>query len=129
MPGSIGTITGDTFAKSGQTVMGRIYGHAGTAITQVSLSAVAYTVTRVASDKSESVTGQGSLTISDVVFDTLQDDDPRWEIDDTGYNFAALIPASCFQEGGQFHRIAIKFTPATGEVFYQLWTTRPTEVD
>jgi hypothetical protein len=76
------------------------------------------------------------LTISDVIFDALQQADPRWIQDSAltpgsdgayGYNFAWMVPASLLaytntfdvQDNPVTHRIRadVKFTPVTGEPF------------
>lgn len=124
---SIGVITGLTVANSGVTCMGRIYGNAGTLITQASLSAITYAVTIIAEDDTETDGTTGTLTISSVVFDTLQTSDPRWSVDSTGYNFLATIPASAFTRanGGLRHRVDIEFTPSSGEAFVITYQSRP----
>ncbi len=120
MPGTLGKITGSIMRKSGATVAGLVQGNAGTAITQASLTSIAYAVYRVDSPGIEVTTGTGTLTISAVVFDTPQLLDPRYTLSG-GFNFLAVIPASCFQVAGAVHRIEVTFTPVTGEVFLQIW--------
>lgn len=135
---SIGQITGTTTAKSGCTCIGRVYGNDGNLVTQATFSGITYTVTRLDSltptsgetftGGTDTQTGTGTLTVSSVVFNSLQTTDPRWTKDTTGYNFLATIPASCFQVGGVKHRIDIYFTPTSGEVFVQSFATIPIKV-
>ncbi len=120
MPGTLGIILGRLMRKSGATVAGLVQGQAGTDITQGTLTSITYAVYRVDSPGIEVTTGSGTLTISSVVFNTPQTTDPRYGLAG-GYNFLAVIPASCFQVAGAVHRIEVTFTPATGEVFVQSW--------
>lgn len=99
-------------------------GNLGTNITQASLSSVTYAVYRKNADGTETATGSGTLTISSVVFDTAQTTDPRYTLSG-GYNFLAVIPASCFQVGELRHRVEVLFTPASGEAFCQTYESVP----
>jgi hypothetical protein len=104
------------WAKSGATQAARIYGNAGTPITQATISSITCKVF----DKNVSVETPvltPSITVSSVVFDTLQDDDPRWTIDETGYNFLHAIAATAFPTNNHIYRIEYIFTPTSGAVF------------
>lgn len=134
---------GQLSAKSGLTLLARILGNNGEPITRASLSAIAYTVKDRTNDAAVST---DSLTISTVVFDDLQQNDPRWTKDNEnapgpdgrwGYNFLATLPASAFpglddddaeDTTEPLYQIDVKFTPASGEVFYQIWQFRPARV-
>ncbi len=120
MAGTLGKILGLIVRRSGATVAGLVQGQTGAAITQDSLSSISYQVVRLDNAGVETITGSGTLTISAVVFDTAQTTDPRYTISG-GYNFLAVIPASCFQTGGRTHRIEVTFVPVTGEPFVQEW--------
>ncbi|QNN23513.1 hypothetical protein HED60_14930 [Planctomycetales bacterium ZRK34] len=104
------------FEDSGAICMARVLGNAGTAITQASLNSIECSVFNQA-DTSTAVT-EPSITIADVVFDTLQTSDPRWTEDDTGYNFLIAVPATAFPAGGATYHVEFKFTPASGEPFH-----------
>jgi hypothetical protein len=58
-------------------------------ITQADISSITYTITDTSTGTAVSGHDNASLTVSDVVFDTLQTPtlDASWEIDSTGYNF------------------------------------------
>jgi len=124
---AIGVITGVSTAGGAVTCFGRVYGNAGTAITQASLSSITYKVNRIAADhdRTETETADGTVTISSSVFDSLQTSDPRWTKDSTGYNFRVVIPASAFLVGDLRHRIDFLFTPVSGEAFAQSFSTVP----
>ena len=123
MAGSIGPIQGGMMHGSGHAVVGLIQGNLGVGITQASLTSIAYAVYRL-DGSTETTTGTGSLTIANVVFDIPVTNDPRYVLSG-GYNFLAIIPASCFQTANRRHRVEVTFTPATGEVFIQQWVGVP----
>lgn len=141
---ALSVITGSVTAKSGVTIMGRIRGANGALITQASLSTIAYVVSDLTAGTTSSST---SATISSVVFDSLQQTDPRWTKDNQfnlgtdgayGYNFAITIPATTFpistvESGTPWstpaqtkYQIDVIFTPVSGQpwrVVYQAVTT------
>lgn len=133
---TLGVVTGVGVCNSGVTVMARIMGNVGTPITQATLSGITYTVRDITAQTT--VAQDVALTISQVVWDSLQQADPRWDLDDAdnlgadgryGYNFAATIPAAKFasytvdSDTGNVtphrYQIDIEFTPASGERFVQ----------
>lgn len=120
---SLGLITGIVVSGSGVTLMARILGNTGRPITRASLSSITYNVQNVTD---ATVEGTGTLTIASVVFDSLQQTDPRWTRDSAdepgedgawGYNFLATMAASLFADGGDRIQVDVKFTPASGEAF------------
>jgi len=141
MAGTLGVVTGVGILRSGITLLARIRGQDGRLITQASLSSITFTVRDVTT--STTITSAQALTISSVIFDSLQQSDPRWDKDDAdnlgsdgshGYNFRATIPASNFTavdvdsdpvppapDRVTAHRFQcdVKFTPASGEAFFQ----------
>jgi hypothetical protein len=136
MPGYV-----KAFAGSGVSLMDRVQGNAGTNITQASISTISYSVYRYATrDDAEAaqdgteVVAATSLTVSAVVYDTLQTSSP-WSStqDSTGYNFrynsvAADRPA--VDGGGTYwHRFDVLFTPPSGAPFVLVWIveTLPTQ--
>ena len=113
-----GTVNED----SGASFMARIYGNDGAVIVQASISSIAYKVFNFKTSKTAPVS-EGALTVSSVVFDTLQTD-ARWTEDSTGYNFRWDAPATIFTTGGDVYLIEIKFTPASGAVFHKLFEVK-----
>lgn len=99
---------------SGVYLMARVVGQEGTPVIRSQLDSI------VASfydpDGEEEIVDDESLEIADVVFNTLQDDDPRWTIDAEGYNFRYFAPAAAFSEAGTV-RVRILFTPVDGEEY------------
>lgn len=109
-------------ANSGAALYARVTNSAGTAITQASLTSVHYRVKDLTADTLGTKT---ALTISAVIFDTLQTGEGWSEVDTTGYNFATVIPATEFDFDPEAdphfidHRfqVDILFTPASGQPF------------
>lgn len=95
---------------TGEPIMARIYGNANTAISVASLSSISYSVYRNGSS-----VDSGTLTVADVVFDTLQTD-AAWTVDTTGYNFKWDLPDTICTEPGTYE-LVITFNPATGGDF------------
>lgn len=96
----------------------------GTYLVQADLSSIAYAAYDL-SDPGTAIT-TGTLTISDVIFDTLQQtaDNALWGEaggSTIGFNFAAILPAACFPTGGRTVRVEITFTPNSGSVLRSLW--------
>ncbi len=124
MAGTLGIIEGRSVRNSGLTVAGLVQGQAGTNITQATLTSVTYTVTRTNWDGTTTITGTNTLTVSSVVFDTAQTADPRYT-KAGGYNFLAVLPATCFVQPGRFHTVEILFVPVSGQQFEQIYSTTP----
>jgi len=104
-----------------KTFMARVLDWDGSVIAQVDISTVTYAIyvlTDQAPDTRTAVTGHaGSLTVSDVIFNTLQTDD-RWTEDDTGYNFrhTPIISANeAFATAGKNYLVEYILTPVTGQ--------------
>lgn len=132
---------GSVAAGSGVTLLARVLGANGEPITQATLTAVTAKVTNL---NSGSTGAAITLTISSVVFDALQQSDPRWTFDSVhspgrdgrhGYNFCANLESSNFAlatvEGvppayppspvARLFQVDVKFDPVTGQDFKQSW--------
>jgi hypothetical protein len=91
----------------------------GSNITQATVTSITWKIwdsfTRTGAD----VVDSGTLTVSSVVFDTLQTDG-KWTDnpvnDDTGYNFAHAIPSTAIDNAGEY-RLEHEFTMSDGGVF------------
>ncbi len=84
---SVAIIVGEIFEANGAWILARITGNDEQPITQASLSSISYRVWRVGKPNPAKGTKRGervpmegpsSLTIADVVFDTLVTNDARW---------------------------------------------------
>lgn len=127
-------------ATSGVTLRARLRAvSTGSLVTQASLSTITYAV-RDLTDGTTDATS--TLTISAVIFDSLQQADPTWRLDSAarpgadgawGYNFRAALAGSLFAdfdvESSAPYRVSshdfqvdIEFTPVTGNSFVQSWS-------
>lgn len=96
-----------------------------TLITQASLSTIAY----VLKDLTAGTTiTSGSLTVSAVVFDSLQQLDPAWTRDDAstptpdgvwGYNFRQVVAAANISSQDHHYESRVTFTFTDGTVLVQ----------
>ena len=139
---TIGILTGTVHAGSGVCLMARLRGLDGNLVTQASLSSITYAIR----DLTDAVTDStGSLTISSVIFDSLQQNDLRWRKDSQsrpgpdgqhGYNFRTVMGATLFGEftvataspyrvSPSTFQIDVKFTPTSGQAFVQSWQITP----
>ena len=132
-------VTGVVPARSGVTLLARIQGNDGNLITQASISSIAYRVADVSNGTQGSST---ALTVSASVYNTLQRNDPRWNMDSEdapgadgrwGFNFEATIPRSEFPVSSLTdadtstedydepapiqYQVDVTFTPASGQVW------------
>lgn len=105
---------GVVFEDSGATLMARVMGASATAIQQADITSV---TRNIYNRLSATLIGTTALTVSGVVFDTLQTD-ARWTKDGTGYNFRDSIAAASFASGSTVYRIEYVFVPAVGENFH-----------
>lgn len=92
-------------------ILARITGAANTALTQGSVSAIAYTITDTSTS---TVIDSGTLTISNVIYNSLQTD-AVWTHDATGYNFKWSPSASSFPTGGVTYAVELQITATGGE--------------
>jgi hypothetical protein len=103
---------------SGYTVLARILGHDGAAITQSDVSGtIAWTIAERSAPATE-VTN-GTVVVADTVFDTLQTADSRWSRDTTGFNFAAAMGVDTVPTGNKTYHLRYTFTPSGGGAVYR----------
>ena len=87
----------------------------GADITQAAVSSIQYAV--INDGTKEVITSLASLTVSSVVFDTLQTDD-RWTEDNTGYNFRHDVDQSVLTDPDISYRFEYKVTLSGGNEFW-----------
>lgn len=124
---SAGVIKGTVIEDGGATMLARVVGHSGAAITQASLTSISYKVFDLDGTTPDTAILSGTATVSSVVFDTLQTDS-RWSEDSTGFNFAHALAVTAFPSGDHRHRIEYLFTPASGAVFFVLFEVAAIDV-
>ncbi len=133
--------------RTGVSLLARIRMANGALLTQASLTTLAYTVSDLTNG---TALGASTFTIASVVFDSLQQNDPRWQVDSAtepgsdgshGFNFLAVLPATLFAltvlaEPGVLTGFApgvqvqadVTFTPVSGQPWRISWRWRATPV-
>jgi len=131
---TLGLIRGVVTAQSGVTLMARVLGYNGEPITKVSITSIAYSVRL---KNTATTTATGTLTVNDVVYNDLQQQDATWQVDDVdnpgtdarwGYNFRATLAATLFaafavdtaspyEVTPYTYQVDVEFTPASGQPF------------
>lgn len=115
-------IQGKVFRHGSAVLMARVVSSAGADLNQASVSAVSYTIYELTTNDPSGlsiVTGHSgvSLTVGDVIFDTLQDDE-AWTVDSQGYNFRHEVDVStneAFPNAGRVYQVRYELTPVTGQ--------------
>lgn len=97
-------------------LMARVLDGEAAAITQAGVSAIAWEVWDVDDSSGPTKIDDGTLTVADVVYDSLQND-ARWQAavgDGTGYNFRWACPAANFAIGGRTYWVEVELTGTGG---------------
>ena len=96
------------------SIMARVHAD-GANVTQSDVGSISYAI--YYADDLEEHTASSSLTVSAVIFDTLQTDD-RWTTDNTGYNFRHDVGHTVLTDPTRRYRFEYKFTLSGGSEFY-----------
>ncbi len=116
-------IYGDVFRDNTAFLMARAQNNDATLITQAAVDTIFYTIYLLDDEDADSRdpvanhTGK-SVTVADVIFDTLQTD-ARWTKDDIGYNFGHQLDIStnnAFAIAGRNYLVEYKLKPDSGQV-------------
>lgn len=107
-------IKGVAYEDGAVVLMARVANATGTNITQASVTGITYKVFDLL-DNSQVATG--TLTVSAVVFDTLQTP-TIWTADTTGYNFRVDPAKTTLPNGGTTYRFEYLVDPTSGEDFW-----------
>lgn len=115
-------VQGKVFRHGSAVFMARIVDASGQVINQASVATIEYTIYELSSDDPSGlspVTGHAgvTLTVSDVVFDALQDDE-AWTLDTEGYNFRHELDVStneAFESAGKAYQVRYELTPVSGQ--------------
>lgn len=113
---------GTVFKQSSAVLLARIVGADAEAIVQADVTAIRYSILKLREcqpDVSEAIAGHDdvALTVSEVVFDTLQTDD-LWSADVVGYNFRHELDVStdeAFPTAGVSYQVRYEVTPVSGQ--------------
>ena len=115
-------IHGTAFKNGSAVLMARIVDSDGENIQQAAMSSIRYSIYELdpcRPDNLSVVAGHDdvSLTVGDVVFDSLQTGG-LWTVDEEGYNFRHEIDVStaeAFPKAGTQYQIRYELTPTTGQ--------------
>lgn len=94
-------------------LLARLRFNDGDLITQATIESIGYEAVR-----GTQVVSAGPLDKGDVIHDALVDDDDRWTVDDTGYNFEWEPPV--FDSRGNY-RVVVVVTPVSGTPRMLIW--------
>jgi hypothetical protein len=114
---------GTAFKHGSLTLLARVVGKDGVNIVQADIASVSYSVYLLDdqdADGRAAVEGHGdvSLSVSEVIFNTLQND-PLWTVDETGYNFRHVLDVTehqAFTVAGRRFLVEFVLTPYSGQV-------------
>ena len=116
-------IHGSAFKNGTVTLMARIVGEDDTPVTTSDISSIKYSIYLLDDQDADSRTAvsghsDASLTVSNVLFDSLQTDS-FWTVDATGYNFRHTPDVSAnvaFAVAGRRYLVEYLLTPSLGQV-------------
>jgi len=115
-------IQGTVFKNGSATLLARVVGDDGAAVTQAEIAQADYTVYLLDQDDPDAgtaVTGHANVVVSvaSLIQDSLQVDSV-WDVDQTGYNFKHVLDVSAnqaFAVAGRTYRIAFRLSPVSGQ--------------
>ena len=116
-------IYGTGFKNGSIMLLARVVGDDAQRIVQADVASAKYTVYLLDdqdADERTAVSGHAdvSLTVNEVLFNTLQTDDV-WTADESGYNFRYVLDVSAnqaFAVAGRRYLVQFSLTPASGQV-------------
>jgi hypothetical protein len=114
---------GTAFKNGSVTLLARVVGKDGANIVQADIASARYSVYLLDDQDADSrtaVTGHSDvvLNVSDVVFNTLQND-LLWTMDEIGYNFRHVLDVTehqAFTVAGRRFLVEFALTPNSGQV-------------
>lgn len=114
---------GTAFKHGSLTLLARVVGKDGVNIVQADIASAKYSVYLLDDQDADSRTaveghGDVSLSVSEVIFNTLQND-PLWTVDETGYNFRHVLDVTehqAFTVAGRRFLVEFVLTPHSGQV-------------
>lgn len=115
-------VQGTVITNGTATMLARIVGWSGSAITQADVSTATYTVYSVdAQDPTDRTADEdheaAAVAVASVIYDTLQTDSV-WTVDATGYNFRHTVPITTDAAFATPHRqyvVEYTLSPTSGE--------------
>ncbi len=116
-------IHGTAFKNGSVTLLARVVGSNAQNLVQADVASAKYTLYLLDdqdADARTAVSGhtEVSLTVTDVIFNSLQTD-ALWTVDQTGYNFRHVLDVSANQAltvAGRRYLVEFQLTPGSGQV-------------
>jgi|TARA_Y100000310_G_scaffold89033_1_gene86157 hypothetical protein len=110
---AIKTVTDIVWEGTTPKLMARVVGAAATNITQASVDSISKIV--VLNRDGSTVVAADDITVSEVVYNTLQTD-ATWTKDETGYNFAHALAITDIPDGDDVYVIQYQLTDTASKV-------------
>ena len=107
-------ITDTVLEDSTFSIMARVHAN-GSNLLQADVSSITYSI--FYTDSTVAHTTSTALTVSSVIYDTLQTDS-RWTVDGTGYNFRHDVAASVLTDPTRVYQFEYLFTLADASAFF-----------
>lgn len=115
-----------TIRNASPVLFARVVDSNGSNITQASVRSITYSAYLLDAewpadrDNRTSVAGHTdvAVTVASSVFDTLQTEDTRWDVDAAGYNFRHQLDVTtspCFAIAGRMYLLEYTITPTSGQ--------------
>ena len=116
-------VHGVVFKNGSATLLARVVGADGAAVTQSEIASAKYTAYLLDEndpDAATPVTGHADVAVdvASLIYDVLQNDE-LWDVDDTGYNFKHVLDVSShplFTIAGRIYRVVFELAPESGQV-------------
>lgn len=109
--------TATVWEGSSPVNMARVVGYDNANINQASVSELHYMVTQLVDGVETEVAPSTELTVTDVIFDTLQTGN-GWTEDTTGYNFRHQLAATDLPDGGVVYTVTYRFEDTSGKHYF-----------
>jgi hypothetical protein len=117
-------VSGNVLALNPVQFIARVIGPTGSALVQADITSISVSIYDTADG---SLVATHSLTVSAVIFNTLQND-ARWTPDNTGYNFLWICSPADLPGGNKTYRVQFTFTPASGSAFILPFEVKTTKI-
>lgn len=93
----------------------------GKFLQQADVSSITAKIYNLTDDPDGESPVEQTLTVSQVILDTVDESGEVWTQDDIGYNFRHSIANTVFTDGGDIYRVEYKFTLTGGAVFHEVF--------
>jgi hypothetical protein len=117
------------FENSSAVLLARVVGQDGNPIVTADVDAM----TLYIFDGETPINGTGGVELDvdatdSIISDSLVTDDPRWDVDEDGFNVEIPIDGENFPDGNKTYRVEVKVEPVDGGAFYLVWDVTTIEI-